>query len=100
LVTDEQGRVYPNPARRLAPDFFFHPQVYRYDGESIDLAPGRYHVSVTRGPEYRETEKVLLVPKNAHEARFEVRLARFRRLLEQQAGQHPRRRKRSGPAGV
>ncbi|MCC6510110.1 MAG: CehA/McbA family metallohydrolase [Pirellulaceae bacterium] len=52
LVTDAQGRVYPNPARRLAPDFFFHPQVYRQDGETLDLPPGHYYVTATRGPEY------------------------------------------------
>lgn len=50
---DAQGRVYPNPARRLAPDFFFHDQVYRADGESIPLPPGPYTVVVQRGPEYQ-----------------------------------------------
>lgn len=53
LITDAAGRVYPNPARRLAPDFFFHPQVYRHDGETVDLPPGRFFVTATRGPEYR-----------------------------------------------
>ncbi len=32
---DKLGHIYPNPARRLAPDFFFHNQVYRADGESV-----------------------------------------------------------------
>lgn len=36
VVRDRLGRVYPNPARRLAPDFFFHNQVYRW---RIDLSP-------------------------------------------------------------
>ena len=40
VVRDEHGRVYPNPAKRLAPDFFFHNQVYRADGESLHLPPG------------------------------------------------------------
>lgn len=52
LITDQQGRVYPNPARRLAPDFFFHPQIYRNDGETVALPPGHYSVTATRGPEY------------------------------------------------
>ena len=29
VVRDKFGRVYPNPARRLAPDFFFHNQIGR-----------------------------------------------------------------------
>ena len=51
-IRDKLGRVYPNPARRLAPDFFFHEQIYRADGESIHLPPGEYTVLVQRGPEY------------------------------------------------
>lgn len=52
VVTDRMGRVYPNPARRLAPDFFFHRQVYRAEGESIHLPPGEYTAVASRGPEY------------------------------------------------
>jgi hypothetical protein len=52
VIRDRLGRVYPNPARRLAPDFFFHQQVYRADGESVLLPPGDYQITVTRGPEY------------------------------------------------
>ncbi|MGH9677263.1 MAG: CehA/McbA family metallohydrolase, partial [Candidatus Acidiferrum sp.] len=43
--TDYQGRIYPAPSRRLAPDFNFHFQVYRADGEAIALQPGEYTVS-------------------------------------------------------
>src|SRR3954452_5783919 len=35
LVRDSHGRVYPSQAKRLAPDFFFQPQVYRADGEFL-----------------------------------------------------------------
>jgi hypothetical protein len=52
VVRDKLGRVYPNRARRLAPDFFFHNQVYRADGESLALPPGDYTVEFSRGPEY------------------------------------------------
>ncbi|MCX6861503.1 MAG: CehA/McbA family metallohydrolase [Verrucomicrobia bacterium] len=38
-------------SKRLAPDFFFHPQVYRNDGESIGLPAGQYSVEFSRGPE-------------------------------------------------
>lgn len=49
---DAQGRVYPARARRLAPDFFFHDQIYRHDGETVLLPPGKYDVEFGRGPEY------------------------------------------------
>lgn len=49
---DAQGRVYPARARRLAPDFFFHDQIYRHDGETVLLPPGKYDVEYGRGPEY------------------------------------------------
>ncbi|MEI6538292.1 MAG: CehA/McbA family metallohydrolase [Planctomycetota bacterium] len=52
IIRDTQGRVYPLPSRRLAPDFFFHNQVYRADGESLMLPPGDYSFVVNRGPEY------------------------------------------------
>ncbi|HIG27837.1 MAG TPA: hypothetical protein EYQ50_08570 [Verrucomicrobiales bacterium] len=52
VIRDRFGRVYPNPARRLAPDFFFHNQIYRADGESFHLPPGDYDITVSRGPEY------------------------------------------------
>jgi hypothetical protein len=52
IFRDTWDRIYPNPAKRLAPDFFFQPQVYRADGESIELPEGSYTVAVTGGPEY------------------------------------------------
>lgn len=63
VIRDKYGRVYPNPARRLAPDFFFHNQIYRADGESVHLAPGEYTVQISRGPEYKiETHKLAVQP--------------------------------------
>ena len=52
IFRDQQGRVYPSQAKRLAPDFFFQPQIYRSDGETIDLPPGHFTVECKRGPEY------------------------------------------------
>src|SRR4029079_5373567 len=49
VITDRDGRTYPAKAKRLAPDFFFHPQIYRKSGESVSLPPGRYQVAVSRG---------------------------------------------------
>lgn len=60
-IRDQRGRVYPSMAKRLAPDFFFHPQIYRESGESIRLPPGRYTVRCSRGPESIPEEQKLTV---------------------------------------
>jgi hypothetical protein len=52
LVRDGLDRIYPNVSKRLAPDFYFQPQVYRKDGAAIHLPAGEFDVTVTRGPEY------------------------------------------------
>src|SRR5438046_8657027 len=64
IIRDNQGRIYPSQAKRLAPDFAFHPQVYRADGETEKLPPGEYTIEYTRRPEYiAKTETVNLVGK-------------------------------------
>jgi hypothetical protein len=59
LIRDERRRVYPSQAKRLAPDFFFQPQVYRADGEHVVLPPGTYAVEYSRGPEYRKKKQTV-----------------------------------------
>lgn len=76
-IRDDRGRVYPNPARRLAPDFFFHPQIYRHDGETVDLPPGDYTVDVARGPEYRAQQHRLRVPEGVRQHRHVFPLERW-----------------------
>ncbi|MCA9412104.1 MAG: CehA/McbA family metallohydrolase [Candidatus Omnitrophica bacterium] len=68
-ITDDKGHVYPARARRLAPDFFFHDQVYRKDGEHILLPPGEYTVEYTRGPEYLKKTRTIDIP---HEKEYEL----------------------------
>lgn len=59
VIRDAQGRIYPSQAKRLAPDFAFHPQVYRMDGETIRLPEGDYIIEFDRGPEsVKQTRKV------------------------------------------
>jgi hypothetical protein len=52
VIRDKQAHVYPLQTKRLAPDFDFHPQIYRADGERIKLPAGDYTIEFTRGPEY------------------------------------------------
>lgn len=74
IFRDRQGRVYPSQTRRLAPDFFFHPQVYRADGEVVLLPPGQYSVTYSRGPEYRiDTREVTIPDVPTHRESFELR---------------------------
>ncbi|MSR59204.1 MAG: hypothetical protein EXS05_16435 [Planctomycetaceae bacterium] len=77
VFRDKRGRVYPNPARRLAPDFFFHNQVYRADGESVHLPPGDYSVEVSRGPEYLVQTHQITVGNNRVSQREEFKLKRW-----------------------
>ncbi|MBM3814699.1 MAG: hypothetical protein FJW20_23995 [Acidimicrobiia bacterium] len=65
LIRDEKQRVYPSQTKRLAPDFFFHPQVYRADGESVQLPPGKYTIEYSRGPEYRKKTQALEIKDNS-----------------------------------
>lgn len=77
VIRDKMSRIYPNPARRLAPDFFFHNQIYRMDGETIDLPPGDYEVTVSRGPEYLEETVPLNVPDDVASVKADFQLKRW-----------------------
>jgi hypothetical protein len=57
IIRDHLQRVYPTPSKRLAPDLFFQPQVYRDDGESVLLPQGNYTVTCWMGPEYQPQTK-------------------------------------------
>ena len=61
-IRDPFGRVYPPQAKRVAPDFFFQPHIYRSDGETVLLPPGKFLVTYCRGPEYLELQTELTVP--------------------------------------
>jgi hypothetical protein len=72
VIRDAQQRVYPSQAKRLAPDFPFHPQVYRSDGETLKLPDGDYTVEFSRGPESITQTRHLLVSPTVTEAAFKV----------------------------
>ena len=77
IIRDPQGRQYPAKTKRLAPDFSFHPQVYRADGERVRLPAGEYNVEFTRGPEYLVGRRTLRVVAGAQPNRWEFRLKRW-----------------------
>ena len=72
-VRDARGRVYPSQSKRLAPDFFFHPQVYRSSGESIRLPAGEYSIKVTRGPEYHAVQRNVTVTGEGQTVEFDLK---------------------------
>ena len=72
-IRDAQGRIYPNPSKRLAPDFFFQPQVYRHNGESLALAKGSYAITCTLGPEYLpQTKRVETGERGDNRVEFQM----------------------------
>jgi hypothetical protein len=82
VFRDDKGRIYPSKSRRLAPDFFFHDQVYRHSGESVSLPPGKYDVTFTRGPEYRIQHRELVVPTGTVSHKDSFRLSRWIKLAD------------------
>ena len=70
---DKAERVYPSQARRLAPDFSFHPQVYRADGEKLRLPDGDYTILFERGPESIVEKRVVKVSADTRELAFDVK---------------------------
>lgn len=75
-VHDKSGRVHPPQAKRLAPDFFFQPQIYRHDGELVLLPPGSFIVDYCRGPEYVELQAEFDVPATG-KTELELKLERW-----------------------
>jgi hypothetical protein len=89
VFRDTLGRVYPSRSRRMAPDLFFHDQIYRADGEDVLLPPGQYEATYTRGPEYLVLKRTITVPAAAeHSESF--RLKRWIKLADHQwySGDH------------
>jgi hypothetical protein len=72
VIRDAQARVYPSPAKRLAPDFAFHPQIYRGDGESVRLPAGQYQIEFSRGPESITQSRQVTVGRSAARLDFKV----------------------------
>lgn len=75
LLKDSREHIYPPQTMRLAPDMFFHPHIYRGDGETVRLPDGEYVVTGWRGPEYlRQQQTVRISPENR---RIAIQLKRW-----------------------
>jgi hypothetical protein len=73
-IRDGRGASHPAQPKRVEPDFRFHPQIYRRDGESLLLPEGRYTVEVRRGPEsIPEVRELSVEAGSDNRWRFEVR---------------------------
>ena len=72
-IRDKQGRVYPSPNKRLAPDFAFHPQIYRADRETLKVPDGNYTIEFSRGPESVVQRTELVVAGKPQTASFQVK---------------------------
>ncbi|HEY0053834.1 MAG TPA: CehA/McbA family metallohydrolase [Pedobacter sp.] len=82
IVPKELRGIYPLPSRRVAaydeyPDFFFQSQIYRSNGEHVQLPAGKYSVTFTRGPEYTPQKMELNVPPNARSYEVTFKLKRW-----------------------
>ena len=75
VIKDKVGRVYPARSKRLAPDFFFHEQIYRADGETARLPAGAFTITCGRGPEYLPETRAVSV--NGGGASVDFRLRRW-----------------------
>ena len=74
MIRDSLGRLYPNPVKRLAPDLFFQPQVYRENGATVLVPAGSYTVTASMGPEYEpQTKKIEVAPAGANEVSFAMK---------------------------
>ncbi|MCE6990747.1 CehA/McbA family metallohydrolase [Dyadobacter sp. CY323] len=92
VITDEHEqtagkfkRIYPLPSRRVAatdeyPDFFFQPQIYRADGEHVQLPAGKYKIIFSRGPEYISQTKEITIPENVASFDISFQLKRWIQL--------------------
>jgi hypothetical protein len=75
-IRDNSGHVFPPQAKRLAPDFYFQPQIYRHDADTVLLPPSELTLEYTRGPEYKRLRKQITI-KDDRSAEITVKLERW-----------------------
>jgi hypothetical protein len=78
---DRAGHIYPPQAKRLAPDFFFQQQIYRPDGGTVLLPPGKLDMTFGHGPEYFQRSREVTIPSDGR-AEIAVQLERWINPME------------------
>ena len=65
--------MFPPQAKRLAPDFFFQPHIYRANDDVVLLPPGEFILTSSRGPEYVQRSQVVnVIPDQENEVRVNL----------------------------
>ncbi|MCA9218309.1 MAG: CehA/McbA family metallohydrolase [Planctomycetales bacterium] len=76
VFRDAMGHVYPSQLKRVAPDFFFQPQIYRGDGQTVSLPPGAFTLTYSRGPEYKTLSQQVQIDAETQNE-IDLQLARW-----------------------
>ena len=72
VIQDANGHIFPSQSQRQPPDFWFHSQIYRTEGQSIRLPEGTYNITCARGPEYLSQHQQIEVKEGENEVEFEL----------------------------
>jgi hypothetical protein len=73
IIRDVCGQIYPLQSKRLEPDFFFQPQIYRGDGEHVPLPAGKYTITCSRGPESVPEDQTVTISEQQREIAYTVK---------------------------
>jgi hypothetical protein len=72
-IRDSLGRIHPMQSKRLEPDFFFQPQIYRAHGEVVPLPAGKYTITCARGPESVPEDQTVIISPQMRELNYTVK---------------------------
>jgi hypothetical protein len=72
-IRDAQGQIHPLQSKRLEPDFFFQPQIYRAHGETVPLPAGKYTITCSRGPESVPEDQIVTISSEQREVSYTVK---------------------------
>ena len=73
IIQDSNGHIFPSQSQRQPPDFWFHPQIYRTEGQTVRLPEGKYDITCTRGPEYITQHKKVTIRGEETDVAFELK---------------------------
>ena len=72
IIRDQDKQVFPGQSARIAPDFWFHSQVYRTSGQTVLLPKGKYSILSSRGPEYELQSKSIEIDNEPLNISFDL----------------------------